>query len=65
MINLQAADVAKATNSSIVPVAIASYTVGAADGTFIVSGNVNLTAVTTASFTLAHLLVSLIMLKVI
>lgn len=31
---------------------VAAYTVGAADGTFIVSGNVNVTAATTASFTM-------------
>lgn len=31
---------------------IATYTVGVADGTFLVSGNVNVTAATTASFTM-------------
>lgn len=42
----------RVTAQTAAAAAIATYTVGAADGTFVVSGNVNVTAATTASFTM-------------
>lgn len=42
----------RVTAQAAAAASIATYTVGAADGTFTVSGNVNVTAATTASFTM-------------